>query len=95
MPSSTQTEPSEREEDSSETRDVESESTADQHEQPASSLKSTSIEQENSERGSSSNDGEGLSGDRQVVTSSNSPDLSAEGSTENSDSTNTEIEPGE
>lgn len=94
MPSSTQTEPLKREEVSSETRDVESESTADQHEQPASSLKSTSFEQENSES-SSNSDGEGLPGDKQVTSSTHSPDLSAEGSTENSDSTNTEIEPGE
>ncbi|XP_035511989.1 serine/threonine-protein phosphatase 4 regulatory subunit 2-A-like isoform X2 [Morone saxatilis] len=99
--SSTQTEPSEREEDSSEREDVHSpknDSTADQPEEPAPSEKSTSFEQENGESSSSSSsssDGEGLSSDKQVPSSSNSPELSTEGNADSSNSTKTAIEPGE
>ncbi|XP_027144363.1 serine/threonine-protein phosphatase 4 regulatory subunit 2-A isoform X3 [Larimichthys crocea] len=96
-PSSTQTEPSKREEDSSERGDVhspqENDSTVDQPEQPAPSEKSTSSEQEN-EESSSSSDGDGLPSDKQVPSSSNSPDLSTEGVPDNSNSAQTAIEPG-
>lgn len=40
-------------------------------------------------------DGEDLPRDKQVSSSSNSSDLSTEGSTEISDSTNTAIDPGD
>ncbi|TMS16597.1 Serine/threonine-protein phosphatase 4 regulatory subunit 2-A [Larimichthys crocea] len=97
-PSSTQTEPSKREEDSSERGDVhspqENDSTVDQPEQPAPSEKSTSSEQENEESSSSSSDGDGLPSDKQVPSSSNSPDLSTEGVPDNSNSAQTAIDPG-
>lgn len=64
----------------------------DQPEQPAPSEKSTSSEQENEE--SSSSDGDGLPSDKQVPSSSNSPDLSTEGVPDNSNSAQTAIEPG-
>ncbi|KAG8002515.1 Serine/threonine-protein phosphatase 4 regulatory subunit 2, partial [Nibea albiflora] len=95
-PSSTQTEPSKREEEPSERGDIhslENDSTVDQAEQPAPSEKSTSSEQENGEN-SSSSDGDGLPGDKQVPSPSNSPDLSTEGVPDNSDSAQTAIEPG-
>nr|XP_046251667.1 serine/threonine-protein phosphatase 4 regulatory subunit 2-A-like isoform X2 [Scatophagus argus] len=100
-PSSTQKEPSEKEEDSSETGDVhslENDSTVDQPEQPGPSEKNTTSEQENEESSSSSSSsssGKGLPSDKQVPSSSNSPDLSTEGSTDNSNSSKTAIEPGE
>ncbi|XP_070824261.1 serine/threonine-protein phosphatase 4 regulatory subunit 2-A-like isoform X2 [Chaetodon trifascialis] len=102
-PSSTQTEPSERVEDSSERGNVhslESDSTEHQPELAAPSEKSTSSEQEDGERSSSSSsssssDGDGLPSDKQVPSSSNSPDLSTEGSTDNSNSAKTALEPGE
>ncbi|XP_040920398.1 serine/threonine-protein phosphatase 4 regulatory subunit 2-like isoform X1 [Toxotes jaculatrix] len=103
-PSNTQTEPSEREGDSSETGDVhshKSDSSVDQPELPAPSEKSTSFEQDNGENSSSSSgssisDGEGLPSDKQATSSSSSsPDLSTEGNADNSNSTETAIEPGE
>ncbi|XP_044065597.1 serine/threonine-protein phosphatase 4 regulatory subunit 2-A-like isoform X2 [Siniperca chuatsi] len=95
-PSSTQTEPSEREEDSSERGNVhcpEIDSTVDQPEQPAPSAKSTSSEQEKEK--SSSIDGEGPPIDNQVPSSTNSLVLSTEGGADNSSSAKTEIEPRE
>lgn len=100
-PSSTQTETSEREGVLPEREDAHSpknDSTVDQPEQPAPSEKSTSFEQDNGESSSSSSssDGEGLPSDKQVPSSSsNSPDLSTEGDADNSNSTETAIEPGE
>ncbi|KAM9350771.1 serine/threonine-protein phosphatase 4 regulatory subunit 2-A-like [Symphorus nematophorus] len=103
-PSSTPTEPPEREEDSSESADghsPEKDSTSDEPEQPAPSEKSTSVEQEHGESSSSSSsnssssDGEGLTSEKQVPSSSSSPDLSTEGDADNSNSTKTAIEPGE
>ncbi|XP_041801696.1 serine/threonine-protein phosphatase 4 regulatory subunit 2-A-like isoform X2 [Chelmon rostratus] len=96
-PSSTQTEPSEGGEDLSERGNVhslENDSTAHEPEEAAPSEKTTSFEQENGER-SSSSDGDGLPSDKQVPSSSNSPDLSTEGSTDDSSSAKTAIEPGE
>ncbi|XP_059190081.1 serine/threonine-protein phosphatase 4 regulatory subunit 2-A-like isoform X2 [Centropristis striata] len=100
-PSSTQTEPSEREEDLSETGDADSlekDSTEDQPEQPAPSEKSTSFEQDNGESSSSSSsssDGEGLPSDKQLPSSSSSPDVSTEGDADSSNSAKTAIEPEE
>uniref|UniRef100_A0A4W6DE55 Protein phosphatase 4, regulatory subunit 2a n=1 Tax=Lates calcarifer TaxID=8187 RepID=A0A4W6DE55_LATCA len=102
-PSSTQTETSEREgEDTSETGDVHSQqndSIVEQPDLPAPSEKNTSFEQDNGESSSSSSgmsDGEGLPSDKQVASSSsNSPDMSTEGDADNSNSTETAIEPGE
>ncbi|XP_078111635.1 serine/threonine-protein phosphatase 4 regulatory subunit 2-like [Sander vitreus] len=101
-PSSTQAEPSEREEDSSERGDVhslEEDSTVDHPEQPAPSEKGTSFEQEHGEcsssSSSSSSDGKGLASDKQVPSSSSSPDLSTEGNADSSNSAKTAIEPGE
>ncbi|KAM7405044.1 hypothetical protein PAMP_012335 [Pampus punctatissimus] len=95
-PSSTQTGNSEREVVSPKREDTHSpqhDSTVDQPEQPAPSEKSTSLEQDN-EESSSSNDGEGLPSVKQVPSSSsNSPDLSTEGDADNSNSTETAIEP--
>ncbi|TDH10281.1 hypothetical protein EPR50_G00073620 [Perca flavescens] len=102
-PSSTQAEPSEREENSSERGDVhrlEKDSTVGHPEQPAPSEKGTSFEQEHGESSSSSSsssssDGEGLASDKQVPSSSSSPDLSTEGNADSSNSAKTAIEPGE
>ncbi|XP_022059801.1 serine/threonine-protein phosphatase 4 regulatory subunit 2-A-like isoform X2 [Acanthochromis polyacanthus] len=99
-PSSTQTEPSEGEGNSSEAEAAHSpkdDSAVDQSEQPASSEKSTSFEQdsgENSSSSSSSSDGEGLTSDKQVPSSSNSPDLSTEGGADISNGAET-VEPEE
>lgn len=73
---------------------LENDSTAHEPEEAAPSEKTTSFEQENGER-SSSSDGDGLPSDKQVPSSSNSPDLSTEGSTDDSSSAKTAIEPGE
>ncbi|XP_037629605.1 serine/threonine-protein phosphatase 4 regulatory subunit 2-A-like isoform X2 [Sebastes umbrosus] len=99
-PSSTQTEPPESEEDSSEKGDVhsvEKDNAVDQPEQPAPSETSKSFEQEHGESSSSSSssDGEGLPSDKQVPSSSSSPDLSTEGDADSSSSAKTAVEPGE
>lgn len=94
-PSSTQTDVSTRRADSSETGDVhnlERESTEDQRELPVSLQIDITFERENVKDG---RDGEGLPRDKQVSSSSNSSDLSTEGSTEISNSTNTAIDPGD
>lgn len=97
--SSTQTEPSEGEGNSSEAEAAHSpkdDSTVDQTEQLASSEKSTSFEQDSGENSSSSSsDGEGLSSDKQVPSSSNSPDLSTEGGADISNEAETAVEPEE
>ncbi|XP_008277122.1 serine/threonine-protein phosphatase 4 regulatory subunit 2-A isoform X2 [Stegastes partitus] len=99
--SSTQTEPSEEEGNSSESvHSPKDDSTVDQAEQPASSEQSTSFEQDSGENSSSSSsssssDGEGLTSDKQVPSSSSSPDLSTEGGADISKGAETAIEPEE
>ncbi len=66
-----------------------------QPDQPTPSEKSASLEQENEESSNSSSDGESLTSDKQVPSSSNSPDLLTEGDTDNSNSAKTTEEPGE
>ncbi|KAF3860749.1 hypothetical protein F7725_001004 [Dissostichus mawsoni] len=96
-PSSTQTGLSEGEEESSEkVKDprLAEDSTVDPPEAP--SEKSPSVEEENTESSSSSSssssDGEGLPGDKQLPSSSSSPDLSAEGNADSSNIAKTETE---
>ncbi|XP_034552350.1 serine/threonine-protein phosphatase 4 regulatory subunit 2-A-like isoform X2 [Notolabrus celidotus] len=93
-PSSADTEPSGSDEDPSDRGDAhspEKDSSLDQPRQPAPSEKS-----EKSDGDSSSSDGEGVSSVKQVPSSSgDSPDLSTEGSAEDSDTTKTATEPGE
>ncbi|KAI9516164.1 protein phosphatase 4, regulatory subunit 2 [Dissostichus eleginoides] len=93
-PSSTQTALSEGEEESSEkVKDprLAEDSTVDPPEAP--SEKSPSVEEENTESSSSSSsDGEGLPGDKQLPSSSSSPDLSAEGNADSSNIAKTETE---
>lgn len=95
-PSSTQTETSKTEGDSCETADVTSpnnDRSVDQPELSAPSEESTSFEQDN---GKNSNSEEGLPSTEQVASSSsNVSDLSTEGDADNSDNTETAIEPGE
>lgn len=95
-PSSTQADASTRRDNSSETGDVhnlDGESTAGQQaEQPVSQQIDASFERENVKDGG---DGEGLPRDKQVSSSSNSSDLSTEGSTEISNGANTAIDPGD
>lgn len=81
-PSSTQADASTRRDDSSEC----------QREQPVSQQIDASFERENVKDGG---DGEGLPRDKQVSSSSDSSDLSTEGSTEISNGTNTAIDPGD
>lgn len=93
-PKSTQSGPSEVEEDSSEdTADhsLKSDSTVDKSEQPVPSEESFEL---HSGEGNSS-DGDDLSSDKQIPSSSNSPDLSTEGVAGISKSAETAIEPGE
>lgn len=73
-PSSTKTEPSKGEEDLCQR--LESESSVDQHEQPALS-----------EERISGSDGDGQHSDKQVLSCCNSSQLSTEGDAENSNST--------
>ncbi|XP_033982189.1 serine/threonine-protein phosphatase 4 regulatory subunit 2-A-like isoform X3 [Trematomus bernacchii] len=94
-PSSTQTGLSEGEEESSEkVKDpsLAEVNTVDPPEAP--SEKSPSVEEENTESSSSSSssDGEGLPGDKQLPSSSSSPDLSAEGNADSSNIAKTETE---
>uniref|UniRef100_UPI0037E7F7BA serine/threonine-protein phosphatase 4 regulatory subunit 2-A-like isoform X2 n=1 Tax=Semicossyphus pulcher TaxID=241346 RepID=UPI0037E7F7BA len=96
-PSSTQTEPSEKEEDSSARGDVqnqEKDTIEDQPDQPSPSEKSASFDGESSSS-SSSSDGEGPPSDKQDPSSSNSPDLSTEGDADSSNSAKSATEPGE
>ncbi|XP_034067024.1 serine/threonine-protein phosphatase 4 regulatory subunit 2-A-like isoform X3 [Gymnodraco acuticeps] len=91
-PSSTQTGLSEGEEESSEkVKDprLAEDSTVDPPEAPPE--KSPSVEEENTES-SSSSDGEGLPGDKQLPSSSSSPDFSAEGNVDSSNIAKTETE---
>ncbi|XP_072223738.1 serine/threonine-protein phosphatase 4 regulatory subunit 2-A-like isoform X2 [Leuresthes tenuis] len=99
QPGSTQTEPSEREGDSSEPRSVQSDGAVDRSEEPAPTETNTSFEQDSGESSSSSSssssDGESLTSDKQVSSSSNSPELSTEGGADISNNPETAIEPGE
>ncbi|KAK5924032.1 hypothetical protein CgunFtcFv8_000946 [Champsocephalus gunnari] len=91
-PSSTQTGLSEGEEESSEkVKDprLAEDSTVDPPEAPPE--KSPSVEEEHTES-SSSSDGEGLPGNKQLPSSSSSPDFSAEGNTDSSNIAKTETE---
>ncbi|KAM6981614.1 serine/threonine-protein phosphatase 4 regulatory subunit 2-like [Tautogolabrus adspersus] len=95
-PSSSDPEPSEKEEGPLNREDscrLEKDGSQDPPEPPAPSEKSATFDGENSSS-SSSSDGEGVSSDKQVPSSSDSPDLSTEGDADNSDSTNTATEPG-
>ncbi|KAJ4934240.1 hypothetical protein JOQ06_007042 [Pogonophryne albipinna] len=93
-PSSTQTGLSEGEEESSEkVKDphLAEDSTVDPPEAPPE--KSPSVEEEITESSSSSSsDGEGLPGDKQLLSSSSSPDFSAEGNADSSNIAKTETE---
>ncbi|XP_005926310.1 serine/threonine-protein phosphatase 4 regulatory subunit 2-A isoform X1 [Haplochromis burtoni] len=94
-PKSTQSGPSEVEEDSSEdTADhsLKSDSTVDKSEQPVPSEESFELD---SGEGNSSDGDDLLSSDKQIPSSSNSPDLSTEGVAGISNSAETAIEPGE
>ncbi|KAM4562248.1 serine/threonine-protein phosphatase 4 regulatory subunit 2-A-like isoform 1-T1 [Odontesthes bonariensis] len=95
QPGSTQTEPSEREGDSSEPHSVQSDGAVDRSEEPTDT--NTSFEQDSGESSSSSSssDGESLTSDKQVSSSSNSPELSTEGGADISNNPETAIEPGE
>lgn len=93
-PSSTQTEPSEGEGDSSEDEAAHSlkcDSAADQSEQPVPS--ETSFEPDSGEGNCSDRDG--LISNKEIPSSSNSPNLSTEGDADISNSAETAIEPGE
>ncbi|XP_028265559.1 serine/threonine-protein phosphatase 4 regulatory subunit 2-A-like isoform X2 [Parambassis ranga] len=99
-PSSTKTEISEEEADSSKaaaTHSLKNDSTVDQSEEPIPSDKSTSFEQDTGENSSSSSssDGEGLTSDKQVLSSGNSPELSTEGGADVSDSAESALGPEE
>ncbi|CAG6021723.1 unnamed protein product [Menidia menidia] len=104
QPGSTQTEPSEKEGESSSEPEaavgVQSDSAVDRSEEAAPTETNTSFEQDSGESSSSSSsssssDGESLSSDKQVSSSSNSPDLSTEGGADISNSAETALEPGE
>ncbi|XP_068599863.1 serine/threonine-protein phosphatase 4 regulatory subunit 2-A-like [Brachionichthys hirsutus] len=94
-PSRTRTEPSERDKDSSETCDshsLETESGVDRPEEPAPSETSSSSDQE---RENSSSDELARPCEKQLPSSSSSPDLSTEGDTDEPDSPEPATETGE
>ncbi|KAM9343903.1 serine/threonine-protein phosphatase 4 regulatory subunit 2-like isoform 2-T2 [Pholidichthys leucotaenia] len=93
--SSAPTEPSEGERDCSTlpAHSVKNSSTVDQSEQPSQTETKTSFEQDSGE--SSSSDEESLTSNKQVLSSSNSPDLSTEGGADISNSSETAVEPVE
>ncbi|XP_024149082.1 serine/threonine-protein phosphatase 4 regulatory subunit 2-A [Oryzias melastigma] len=100
-PSSTQTESSDKAGDSSEEgaeHSVLIDSTEDQSEHLAPTAQTASFEErseESSSSSSSSSDGESLTSDKQVSSSSTSPDLSTEGSADTLENPETATEPEE